>query len=135
MRLSTSNSKLLWFEFMSEYSSDEDNDDDDGDEEEIIDDENGDKDTQRPQRTKSNEEELIAMNLDDDDDDPERSELIGTDADAYEDEDNLSFRRHPRSAVDVLTKKSSKDVIVHEGMPSKHRRYVEDLPKLGPQRT
>ena len=131
MRLSTSNSKLLWFEFMSEYSSDEDNDDDDGDEEEIIDDENGDKDTQRPQRTKSNEEELI----DDDDDDPERSELIGTDADAYEDEDNLSFRRHPRSAVDVLTKKSSKDVIVHEGMPSKHRRYVEDLPKLGPQRT
>ena len=53
----------------------------------------------------------------------------------YEDEDNLSFRRHPRSAVDVLTKKSSKDVIVDEGMPSKHRRYVEDLPKLGPQRT
>ena len=131
MRLSTSNSKLLWFEFMSEYSSDED-DDNDEEEDGEIDDENGDKDTQRPQRTKSNEEELIAIKHDDD---PERSELIGTDADAYEDEDNLSFRRHPRSAVDVLTKKSSKDVIVDEGMPSKHRRYVEDLPKLGPQRT
>ena len=116
---------------MSEYSSDED-DDDNEEEDEEIEDENGDKDTQRPQRTKSNEEELIAIKHDDD---PERSELIGTDADAYEDEDNLSFRRHPRSAVDVLTKKSSKDVIVHEGMPSKHRRYVEDLPKLGPQRT
>ena len=88
MRLSTSNSKLLWFEFMSEYSSDED-DDNDEEEDEEIDDENGDKDTQRPQRTKSNEEELIAIKHDDD---PERSELIGTDADAY-----VVFEREARA--------------------------------------
>ena len=135
MRLSTSNPKCLWFEFMSEYSSDDDDDEEEEDENNDKDretDENN--DTERPQRTKSMEQQLVALKHDDD---PERSELLGTDADAFEDEDDISFRRHPRdSNSNTVTTKKSDDMFVVKGLPSKkHRRNVEDLPKLGPQRT
>ena len=136
MRLSTSNPKCLWFEFMSEYSSDDDDDEEEEEEEDNDKDRETDEnnDTERPQRTKSMEQQLVALKHDDD---PERSELLGTDADAFEDEDDISFRRHPRdSNSNTVTTKKSDDMFVVKGLPSKkHRRNVEDLPKLGPQRT
>ena len=70
---------------MSEYSSDDDDDEEEEEEEDNDKDRETDEnnDTERPQRTKSMEQQLVALKHDDD---PERSELLGTDADAFEDD-------------------------------------------------
>ena len=144
LRLSTSNSNLLWFEFTSEYSSEDEEDEEDEEE-----DEEEDNTTERSQQRKRSVVSRLGDDDDDDDDDggggggddddPERSELIGTDADAYHDEEDedISFRRHPRASnKPLLSVKSPLKTGTKTGEEEdKHRRYVEDLPKLGPQRT